>query len=192
MLLFAGDFIAVNKYDYGIRLPVIRKKIINIHEPQRGDIFVFHYPPAPNTYYIKRVIGLPGDHISYINKVLRINGKLIPQTFVKNTIDRDGDNTWHTTEYQEDLLGVKHDIYIVPDRSSADFKDILVPPGMYFAMGDNRDDSADSRFWGLVSRDMVVGEAFITLFSWDREIPMRDIFRLLGSIRPDRVLKLLY
>lgn len=166
--LFAGDFIAVNKFDYGIRIPILGKKIFGKGEPQRGDIFVFRYPPMPSVYYIKRVIGLPGDHISYLNKELRINGKLMPQTFVKNTVDEDESGTqWPTIENQENLSGIKHEIYIIPNRSSDDFKDIIVPPGMYFAMGDNRDDSADSRFWGFVPEENIVGKATMIILSWN-------------------------
>ena len=166
--LVPGDFIAVNKFDYGIRLPILGKKIIGSGEPHRGDIFVFHYPPTPTIYYIKRVIGLPGDHISYINRELRINGKLIPQKFVQNIYDEDESGMkWPTTENRENLLGVKHDIYIIPSKTSTNFKNIVVPPGMYFAMGDNRDDSADSRYWGFVPEENVVGKATLIILSWE-------------------------
>ena len=168
--LFSGDFIAVNKFDYGIRIPVIRKKIIDVGEPARGDIFVFRYPPNPSIYYIKRVIGVPGDHISYINKELFINGKKIPQTFVKNTTDHDESGSWPAIENEEDLLGVKHKIYIAPDRETTDFKDIIVPKGMFFAMGDNRDDSADSRYWGFVPEENIVGKATRVVLSWEPDV----------------------
>lgn len=163
-----GDFILVNKYDYGVRLPVIHKKIVDFHQPQRGDIMVFRYPGNTSIDFIKRVIGLPGDHISYINKELTINGQKIPQTFTQNSVEFDEmGSTNDVKEYQEDLLGVKHAIFVNPKRSSADFKEIIVPAGMYFVMGDNRDDSQDSRYWGFVPEQNIVGQAKIIWMSWD-------------------------
>lgn len=166
--LLTGDFILVNKFDYGVRLPVTHQKIVKSDEPKRGDIIVFRWPPNPSVLFIKRVIGVPGDHIDYVNKTLYINGKLIPQTFDKNTtnIDEAGD-TLQVVQKQEDLLGVKHDIFQIPDRSSMDFHNIIVPPNMYFAMGDNRDNSADSRFWGFVPEENIVGKAVLSWLSWD-------------------------
>lgn len=166
--LLVGDFILVNKFDYGIRLPVIHKKVAAIGDLKRGDIIVFRYPPNPSIDYIKRVIGLPGDHISYIDKVLYVNGKKIPQELVKKTVDYSEDGlSWDVTQKQEDLFGVKHSIYQIPDKANDDFKDIVVPPGMYFAMGDNRDDSADSRYWGFVPDKNIIGKASVIWMSWD-------------------------
>lgn len=166
--LLIGDFILVNKYDYGIRLPVAHKKIYSINEPKHGDIIVFRYPLDPSKYYIKRLIGLPGDHISYINKVLFVNGQKMAQTFVKKAqeVDEDG-NTRDVLENEEDFFGVKHEIYLNPNRMDDDFKDVIVPPGMYFAMGDNRDDSGDSRIWGFVPDKNLVGHAEWVLLSVD-------------------------
>jgi signal peptidase I len=163
-----GDFVLVNKYDYGVRLPVIHHKISQYGEPKRGDIFVFRYPPDPSVNFIKRVIGLPGDHIKYIDKVLYINGEKIPQTFIEKTtrINEDGREKAVSVK-EEDLLGVKHKIYQNIDESSDDFNDIVVPPNMYFAMGDNRDDSADSRYWGFVPENNIVGKAVLVWMSWD-------------------------
>src|SRR5690606_27978329 len=108
-------------------------------------------PPNPSVDFIKRVIGLPGDHISYIDKVLYINGQKMPQTFVKDTQGISEDyQEWDATENEENLMGVKHDILLDKTREAVDFKDIVVPNNMYFVMGDNRDYSADSRFWGFV------------------------------------------
>lgn len=167
--LLVGDFITVNKFDYGLRLPVLHKKIVAIGEPKRGDIFVFRYPPNPSVYFIKRVIGLPGDHISYIDKVLYINGQKVPQTFEKMASDTDEeDNAWSVIQKQEDFLGVKHAIFQIPNKVTADFKDIVVPSGMYFAMGDNRDNSADSRFWGFVPEENIVGKAARIVLSWNK------------------------
>lgn len=167
--LFAGDFILVNKFDYGIRLPVLHKKIFGKDNiPERGDIMVFRWPPNPSFNFIKRVIGLPGDKISYVNKELFVNGNKIPQDFIKNSIaqDESGDN-WNAEEIQENLLGVKHHIYIDSTKSSRDFRDLVVPQGMYFVMGDNRDDSADSRYWGFVPDKNIVGKAVLVWLSWD-------------------------
>lgn len=163
-----GDFILVNKFDYGIRLPVFHNKIFKTGEPKRGDIMVFRWPPNPSVLFIKRVVGLPGDRISYINKVLTINGIPVPQEFDKNTIDIDETgNSYEVIQKTEDLLGVKHNIYLVPDRFGLDYKDIIVPPNMYFAMGDNRDNSADSRWFGYVPEENIVGKAVLTWMSWD-------------------------
>ena len=167
--LRVGDFITVNKFDYGLRLPVLHKKIVGIGEPKRGDIFVFRYPPNPAVYFIKRVIGLPGDHVSYIGKVLYINGQKVPQAFEKMASDTDEEeNAWSVVQKQEDFFGVKHAIFQIPHKVTADFKDIVVPSGMYFAMGDNRDNSADSRFWGFVPEENIVGKAARVVLSWDK------------------------
>jgi signal peptidase I len=169
--LLTGDFILVNKYDYGIRLPVVHKKIfenLDAGSPKRGDIIIFRWPPDPAFNFIKRVIGLPGDHISYVNKELIINGKKIPQEFLKKTVvDGEGGSTWLAQEKLEDLLGIKHKIYIDPSKTSRDFHDIIVPDNMYFVMGDNRDDSADSRYWGFVSDKDIVGKAVLVWMSWN-------------------------
>lgn len=162
--LQVGDFVAVNKFAYGIRLPIIEKKIINIKAPKVGDVAVFRWPPNPAFDYIKRVIGTPGDQISYHNKILTLNGREIPRTFIEFTVDESSGAA--VTKYRENLNGVSHDIYIRPSVPAEDF-DIIVPPGYYFMMGDNRDDSADSRFWGLVSDDMLRGKAFLVWMSWN-------------------------
>lgn len=166
--LLTGDFILVNKYNYGVRLPVAHKKIFATGEPARGDIMVFRWPPNPSYDFIKRVIGVPGDKISYINKQLTVNGQKIPQEFLRNSqaVNETG-SEWQAQEKQEDLLGVKHYIYIDPAKPDQDFRDIVVPEGMYFVMGDNRDDSADSRFWGFVPEKNIVGKAVLVWLSWD-------------------------
>lgn len=165
--LLMGDFIAVNKFDYGVRLPIVHKRIFGTGTPKRGDIMVFRWPPNPAYYFIKRVIGLPGDHISYINKALTVNGQKIPQEFMQNSMAEDeGGSEWQAIENQENLLGVKHSIFINPSKNSQDFPDIVVPQNMYFVMGDNRDDSADSRYWGFVPDKNIVGKASIVWMSW--------------------------
>jgi signal peptidase I len=168
--LLTGDFILVNKYDYGVRLPVIHKKMFSLYEPQRGDIIVFRWPPNPSVDFIKRVIGLPGDHISYIDKTLYINGNKIPQEWLENTTNVDGSgDVLQVAKKEENLLGVKHAIYQNPDRENDDLKDIVVPENMYFVMGDNRDDSADSRYWGFVPEKNIVGKANVVWMSWNSQ-----------------------
>jgi signal peptidase I len=166
--LLMGDFILVNKFNYGIRLPVIHKKIMDNHTPDRGDIIVFRWPPNTSYDFIKRVIGLPGDKISYVDKELFVNGKKIPQVFLKNSTaeDESGDE-WQALEKEEDLEGIKHHIFINSLKPSQNYHDIIVPEGMYFVMGDNRDDSADSRFWGFVPEKNIVGKAILVWMSWD-------------------------
>jgi signal peptidase I len=165
--LLMGDFILVNKFDYGVRLPVVHKKVYENSHPERGDIIVFRWPPNPSYDFIKRVVGVPGDHISYINKELYLNGKKVPQTFLQKSMAQDemgGESS--VDEMLEDLGGVKHYIFVNPDKSSHDYKDIIVPQGMYFVMGDNRDDSADSRYWGFVPDKNIVGKAMLVWMSW--------------------------
>jgi len=150
--LLIGETILVNKYTYGIRLPVIRNKVFDINEPERGDVMVF-FPPHKEQYYIKRVIGLPGDNVVYRNKVLTINGEVQQQTLI------DGDKRSLYRQKYELLGGVEHEIQqnIAVDRSD-DFS-VTVPSGHYFMMGDNRDNSADSRSWGPVPESRIVGKA---------------------------------
>ena len=164
--LLVGDFVAVNKFAYGLRLPVWEKKIIPISTPKPGDVTVFRWPPDPSFDYIKRVIGVPGDHIEYHDKKLTINGKPIPQTFIKYTTDESSGNP--VAQYEEIINGVKHPIFIRKDVNAFNFE-IDVPPGSYFMMGDNRDDSADSRYWGFVSDEYLRGKAFLVWMSWNNQ-----------------------
>lgn len=166
--LLIGDFIVANKFSYGIRLPVLHKKIIAIGEPKRGDIMVFLWPKDTSTYFIKRVIGLPGDVITYKDKVLTINGQVAPQTLLGVQTDHDANEKWRVLLKRENLLGVQHDIYLRPDQLATDFS-VTVPPGNYFVMGDNRDNSLDSRYWGFVPEKDLIGKAIWVFFSWDNE-----------------------
>ncbi len=161
--LEVGDFILVNKYHYGIRLPVVRTKIIDINEPKRGDVMVF-FPPHEKIYFIKRVIGLPGDEIRYINNVLYINGEKMPQTLIASLPAQ-------APQYQltrESLGTVEHVMRknIVPSDLSRNGV-WVVPEGHYFMMGDNRDNSSDSRVWGFVPEENIVGKAFAVWMHWD-------------------------
>lgn len=165
--LLIGDFLIVNKFDYGIRLPVIHTKIINRGEPERGDIVVFRHPPDPSKLLIKRVIGVPGDRIDYVNKVLYINGKKIPQEFKQYTVSQENGVKQDVEEKAEDLLGKKHLIYQNVNQPGFDYHNIVVPNNMYFMMGDNRDDSADSRYWGFMPEENIVGKAVRVWMSWD-------------------------
>lgn len=171
--LLVGDLIVVNKFTYGIRLPVLHSKIIPLSEPKIGDIVVFRMPGNPHMDLIKRIVGVPGDHLSYIDKILYINGKAMSQTDVGTATDSNRDTeAWPVKIKQEALTNQVHQIYVRPDLNlSGDFQDIVVPPGHYFAMGDNRDDSNDSRFWGFVPEENIVGQAKRILISWDSEAP---------------------
>ena len=164
-----GDFMLVNQYSYGITMPIWNKQLIAVGKPQRGQIALFYYPVNPQLTFVKRVIGLPGDRISYIDRVLYINGKKMTQTFVKDRSDiEQGEATTDVKIYQEDLDGLKHDIQIDQRKSSVNFKDLVVPKGEYFMMGDNRDNSDDSRYWGFVPENDFLGKAMFIWLSWDK------------------------
>lgn len=168
--LSVGDFILVNKFHYGIRLPVIHKKVYAVDEPKHGDIVVFRWPPNPSINFIKRVIGVPGDHISYINKTLYVNGQEIPQEYKTDATDKDEEgHVWQVQERIEDFFGIKHSIYENNNVPKYDFKDVIVPEGMYFMMGDNRDNSADSRIWGFVPEENILGKANYIWMSWNSQ-----------------------
>jgi len=159
--LIAGDFIAVNKFSYGVRFPVINNVLIPYGMPKRGDVVVFHYPRDTSIDYIKRVVGLPGDTIKYENKKLFINDKLVPHVFEKDyEIVSNGFQEFLQKQFLETLGEIKHSILITDNTNSRSIT-IEVPEGNYFVMGDNRDNSSDSRVWGFVSEDLLVGKAFI-------------------------------
>jgi signal peptidase I len=157
-----GDFILVNKFAYGIRPPVWNKKIIDINDPQRGDVIVFRYPENPSVDYIKRVVGVPGDEIAYYNKVLYINGKQIQQ----EPLGVYQAGFPNLKRFKEKLDGVEHDILINVMYPAGDFV-VKVPPDSYFVLGDNRDNSRDSRFWGFVPDENLVGKAFMIWMNWE-------------------------
>ena len=165
--LLVGDFILVNKFSYGIRLPVLNKKIIGDSTPEKGDIIVFRYPENPSIDYIKRVVGTPGDHIIYHGKVLYINGKVAKQqpVGIYNGVGGGAVMTG-SSEFTEDLVGVSHNILTMSGRPNMDFE-FIVPENEYFVLGDNRDNSRDSRFWGTVPDRNLVGKAFFIWMNWD-------------------------
>ena len=176
--LLIGDLILVNKFTYGIRLPVVNTKITEGNAPQRGDVMVFRYPPQPSVDYIKRVVGVPGDEVAYLNKRLTINGKEVATTAQPDFFD---ESTMRYFKQFEEVLGEKpHRVLNNPDapafvqgaanfpyrdncRYSVEGVVCKVPQGHYFMMGDNRDNSLDSRYWGFVPDQNIVGKAF---FVW--------------------------
>ena len=175
--LLVGDFILVNKFAYGLRLPVTDTKILEIGEPQRGDVVVFRFPLDKSTDYIKRLVGVPGDRIAYRNKVLYINGE--PMKYRNDGIyEGEGTGARETGSIlaTENLVGVEHPILANPRVGDFGFNctvlaegEVTVPEGKYFAMGDNRDNSNDSRCWGFVPEDHLVGKAFAIWMNWDSQ-----------------------
>ncbi len=179
--LLVGDFILVNKFTYGIRLPVINTKVIDINEPKRGEVMVFRYPEDPSVDYIKRVIGLPGDTVAYENKRLYINGREIPEREAGDYLLKD--KIQYLKEYTETLDHTEHTILLdanepaalpyvkrFPLQENCHYNNnglvCKVPAGHYFMMGDNRDNSSDSRVWGFVPEDNIVGKAFFIWFNF--------------------------
>jgi signal peptidase I len=165
--LLVGDFILVNKYTYGLRLPVINKKVVDINTPQRGDVVVFRYPKDPSVDYIKRLIALPGDKLAYYNKTLHINGKPMAQQMQgEYTGVGQGMSMTGASLRVEQLGSVEHEILVVQNLPGVQ-GEFTVPPGQYFMMGDNRDNSNDSRYWGTVPEENMVGKAVMIWMSWD-------------------------
>lgn len=166
--LLQGDFILVNKFDYGLRLPVLHHEIVELGIPGRGDVAVFRYPPDPSKDFIKRVVGLPGDEITYRDKQLRINGEPVPMES-QGVYKGPGAPSYEVAMVFEEILGERrHEMLQVRGRDSADLR-VEVPAGHYFVMGDNRDNSADSRRWGFVPERNLVGRAFLVWLSVDTE-----------------------
>lgn len=175
--LEVGDFILVNKFAYGVRIPVWNKKVFGSSIPSRGDVVVFRYPEDPSIDYIKRIIGVPGDEVAYYNKVIYINGKEISQSEAGN-YQQDGSYVQYS-RYNEELLNVKHDILKTKSTGAGDFV-VKVPANSYFAMGDNRDNSRDSRYWGFVPDENLVGEAFLIWMNWSSAGGLK--WKRLGSV----------
>ncbi|MDP3123522.1 MAG: signal peptidase I [Thiobacillus sp.] len=196
--LLIGDFILVNKYTYGIRLPVINKKVVELNSPERGDVMVFRYPADPGLDYIKRVIGVPGDLIEYRDKKLSVNGQPV-RLDNAGTYSYVGNGLSYVTAmvYQEHLNGVGHTMMAEPGKPSVFPPQVMdfpyrencsynaegegfackVPAGHYFTMGDNRDASNDSRYWGFVPDQNIVGKAFFIWMNFD------DFGRIGNTIR---------
>jgi len=165
--LLIGDFILVNKYDYGIRIPVLNTKIIENKTPERGDIVVFRYPVDPSIPFIKRVVGLPGDKFKYQDKILTINDEAVEQleigTYHAVGSGKMMDGATLSTELLDNAV---HDILRMPQRQSKNIEGV-VPKGHYLVLGDNRDNSKDSRYWGYVPDENLVGRAFMIWMNWD-------------------------
>ena len=165
--LLIGDFILVNKYEYGIRLPVLHTKLFEMEAPKRGDIIVFRYPEDTGIPYIKRIIGLPGDHISYRNRTLYINKVPVKQELIGFYEGQGTGGMKSGAELLKEQLGrVEHNILIDVGRFSTDDQ-VTVPDGHYYVMGDNRDNSKDSRFWGFVPDENLMGRAFMIWMNWN-------------------------
>lgn len=157
--LEVGDFILVNKYAYGVRLPIIGTKLVEIDDPERGEVMVF-IPPHENKYYIKRVIGLPGDTIRYEDKNLYINGEMLPKTHVDDILVDTSIGALDGTLHAEIINGIEHPVQHIDAAGNRRSRTTwVVPSGHYFMMGDNRDNSSDSRDWGPVSEADIVGQA---------------------------------
>jgi signal peptidase I len=177
--LVVGDLILVNKFHYGVRLPVINKKIVDNNAVKRGDVMVFRYPIDPRQDYIKRVVGIPGDEVAYLNQKLTLNGQPVATKALGEHYDED--SLSYAPLFSEKLGDVEHQIrvdtrrqaYYGPDPKRFPMAEhcryvpegvvCKVPPGHYFLMGDNRDNSQDSRYWGFVPDENIVGRAF---FVW--------------------------
>jgi signal peptidase I len=165
--LKVGDFIVVNKFSYALRWPLWHGEILKTGTPERGDVVVLHYPVNPQIDFIKRIVALPGDRVSYIDKQLFVNGKPVVQKVLGPVIDPVNSSTQDSTLLEEIAGDKTYQIYNLSWMPAVDFRDVVVPAGEYFVMGDNRDNSDDSRFWGLVPADDLVGKAVLIWFSWD-------------------------
>jgi len=168
--ILPGDFIVVTQFSYGLRMPVLNTKVVPIADPKRGDIVLFRFPVDPAVIFVKRLVGMPGDHIVYKNKTLYINGAEMKQTLVGKTFDVQPDGYKYPAYLKtEDLMGVNHQILNQIDGGETLTTDVIVPAGHYFMMGDNRDDSDDSRVWGFVPEKNLIGKAQFIWLSWDSE-----------------------
>lgn len=175
--LEVGDYILVNKFNYGIRLPVVRTKVLDLGEPERGDVVVFFPPHQNETYFIKRVIGLPGDLIEYRNKQLTVNGEVVPQEWLATVPD----GRSRVKMGMETVGGDDHLMQLDLRRPGRDFT-VRVKPGHYFMMGDNRDNSSDSRVWGQVAEGDIVGQAVAIWMHWESVMSIPSFGRV-GAIQ---------
>jgi signal peptidase I len=179
--LLDGDFIFVNKFAYGLRLPVVHEKVVSIGEPKRGDVIVFRLPSDPATNYIKRLVGLPGDHVQVRGQQLYINGSPVP-LHMSGPYEGPRNDGVHSRALvgKEYLGGAEHDVLYIPGRMTAEFG-AIVPAGQYFFMGDNRDNSRDSRYSdvGFVPERNLVGKAVRIWLNWD--LPSAPIWDRIGD-----------
>lgn len=195
--LVVGDFLVVNKFTYGIRMPVLNNVIIPVHKVERGDVVVFNYPVNPKVNYIKRVIGLPGDVVEYRNKKLILNGKPVPHEAdgSYDYVEQGLAMTIHNEQYRESLGGKNFQTLVIPEMPPVSIDKVMnfpsrdhcqydddgftcrIPEGNYFMMGDNRDNSLDGRYWGFVPDRLLVGKAFMIWMNF------RDLSRIGKSVR---------
>ena len=202
--LVVGDFILVNKFAYGLRLPIVEQKVIPIADPKRGDVLVFRYPVNPSQDFIKRVVGVGGDEVVYRGKKLTVNGRPLPQVpegsysyveglrfetteRLRETADTGAGPKEYTIARNPQAQPVyPQNVRSFPDRQNCDYNDdgfaCRVPAGHYFMMGDNRDNSDDSRYWGFVPDDHIRGRAFFVWFNWD-DITSFEFKRIGSGIR---------
>ena len=165
--LLTGDFILVNKFNYGIRLPVVDAKVVDVGRPERGDVVVFRFPGDPSTPFIKRVVGVPGDRIAYYDKVLYVNDEPMVQSPVGRYAGVGSGAVMSGASLLVERIGdAEHEILIQPEARTVQGATV-VPEGHYFVLGDNRDNSRDSRYWGTVSDELLIGEAFRIWMNWD-------------------------
>ena len=182
--LLVGDFIVVNKFSYGIRLPVLNRKIISINEPKRGEVVVFRYPQDPSVNFIKRAVGLPGDTITYRDKQLFVNGEKVQETSIgrfESSAIKCTTPAIDASLFDEQLGDVEHNI-LLHDRSRSRNGQWVVPQGHYFMMGDNRDRSNDSREWGYVPEENLLGRAIGIWLNFDFEKGCADLSRVGNGI----------
>lgn len=176
--LLVGDFILVNKFAYGVRLPLTRTLILPVGLPERGDVAVFKYPLNPGEDYIKRVVGLPGDRIEFRNRTLYVNDEPQPSEFVERYVGvGSGMNMTGALRWRETLHGHSHEI-LYWEQNRGLIGSVTVPEGQYFLVGDNRDNSNDSRMWGFVPEELLVGKAILVWLNWDFQGDVRDFTRI--------------
>ncbi len=179
--LLIGDFILVNKFAYGLKIPVLDYKVVPIGDPERGDVVVFRYPEDPSQDYIKRVVGLPGDTVAYRGKRLYVNGEEVIAEMIGRYVGEGSGRESTGSELKQEKLGeVEHQLLIRPNANfgGAGEGEWQVPAGHYFVMGDNRDNSVDSRFWGFVPEKNLVGRAFLIWMSWGGRNTAVDFSRI--------------
>jgi signal peptidase I len=165
--LLIGDFILVNKFSYGIRLPVVDRKMVELGDPERGDVVVFRYPEDPSTPFIKRIVGLPGDVVEYRDKTVYINGEVADQVRAGTYTGTGSGVTMNGASFRREALGgSEHSILVMEGMPGLSGR-AVVPEGHYFVLGDNRDNSRDSRYWGTVPDRNLIGKAFTIWMNWD-------------------------
>jgi signal peptidase I len=175
--LEVGDYILVNKYAYGLRLPVTRTKVFELGEPERGDVMVFFPPHQNQTYYIKRVIGKPGDRVAYRDKQLTVNGEPVPQMWLAEIPT----GRYAVKMGRESLPNTDGHLMQIDNRRPPRNFSVVVKPGHYFMMGDNRDNSSDSRVWGQVPEGDIVGKAVAIWMHWEAFLSVPS-FKRAGAI----------